>query len=758
MLERFLKRLVTWLLRHRALVLALWLVPLPVLVVSYLGVNRRLKSKVDTNRTAQSTVVSQKRAAGFPKQSEFTTLVTFHDDRLTADDAPFADSVTRVNAAAAGLGCVARSVSWPGMPVRSFFVSKDGHTQVTVVELRARSGEYTQAEQCVRKLRETIADLRSELALPRLEVLVTGTSAFEVDIGAIVQRDSSRAELWVFLVSLILLVWMFRSAAASLLPLITAALAVLSTLGVIYLMTYFTKLSIFVSTVTSMSGLALGLDYALLYVNRVREEMTAGQGSNDAIVKAGHTAGKAILGSGTLVMLGFLGLFIPDLGISRSLAFSGVLIVFFTLLATLTLLPVLLSLWRPVMDWPRWRWFRASHAAVDRFWVRWADFVIRHPLIPLLLALGLVGTFAPHLLDLRVKNSRHEVIPRRVEARRGVERVIEVAGEGQVYPVTCVAEITDGGTWEAPRRQRFLIDRLNEIRAFPSVDVVRGPDLLMNLGVTLFGKRVGFGFGDGFAGRFLSTDRRMVSFDIHARDASDRGLDALVAKLRRELPRRFGVDPAIRVWVGGAPATTYETKRHLVGSLPLMIPVVILAAFLVMSLFFRSVVIPLKAVILNVLSLSTTYGILVLVFQHGYGLSWLGYSGAPPGALSLLTPVVLFCVLFGVSMDYEVFLVSRVKESFLESGGAEAGGEARERIHRAAIHEGLSRTGGIISNAALIMVLTFGAFVSGVLLPMKEIGFALALAVGLDATLVRMMLVPAILRLVGSRTWWFPGR
>ena len=252
MIERLLKALVTWLLRHRALVLAVWLAPVPVLVMGYLGVNRRLKSTVDTNRTAQSTVVSQKRAAGFPEQSEFTTLVTFHDDRLTADDAPFAKSVAQVNAAATALGCVARTVSYPGLPVRELFISKDGHTQVTVVELRARSGEYSRAERCVVKLRETIAGLRSRLTLPRLEILVTGTSAFEVDIGAIVQRDSSRAELWVFLVSLILLVWMFRSAAASLLPLITAALAVLSTLGVIYLMTYFTKLSIFVSTVTVM--------------------------------------------------------------------------------------------------------------------------------------------------------------------------------------------------------------------------------------------------------------------------------------------------------------------------------------------------------------------------------------------------------------------------------------------------------------------------------------------------------------------------
>jgi RND superfamily putative drug exporter len=162
--------------------------------------------------------------------------------------------------------------------------------------------------------------------------------------------------------------------------------------------------------------------------------------------------------------------------------------------------------------------------------------------------------------------------------------------------------------------------------------------------------------------------------------------------------------------------------------------------------------------VLNVLSLASTYGILVLVFQQGYGLGLLGVEGGPQGALSLITPVVLFCVLFGVSMDYEVFLVSRIQESYAAAGGYTASPEQQERLHREAIHQGLSRTGGIITNAALIMVITFAAFVSGVLLPMKEMGFALGLAVALDATLVRMMLVPAILRLVGRRTWWFPGR
>ncbi len=758
MIERFLGKMTAWLLRHRLWVVVFWLLPTPLLVLGYLGVNKRLKSTVDTSAKAQSTTVAKKRAKSFSRQTEFIATITFHDDKLTVDDTPFQTSVAQLNAAFRKHHCTARLTSYDQLPIRDFFVSKDSLTQATILEMKVPRGDYTRAENCIRKYRKVIAKLKPTLPHPRLEVLITGISAFEVDLGAIVQRDSTRAEAVVFIISLILLVWMFRSAAASVLPLITAAVAVTACLSIIYVVAGYIKLSFFASTMATMSGIGLGLDYALLYVNRVKEELGQGGDANDAIVTAGRTAGKAILGSGTLVMLGFSGLFIPQLGLARSLAFSGLIIVFLTLCTTLTLLPVLLSYWQPALDWPRWRWFKASHAAVDRFWERWATFVIRRPWLPLIIAAVVIGTFAPRLFDIQVMNPRHEIIPNHVEARRGVERVIEIAGEGQVYPVTCIAEITDGGTWDDKKRQKFLVERFNEVRAMKSVEVVRGPDLLMSLSIKVMGMRIGAGFGDGFAGRFISDNRRMVSFDVHVKKVTDKNLDALVSRLRTQLPKSFAADPGIKVYVGGQPATTWETKKMLVGSLPTMVPAIIIAAFIVMALFFRSFVVPFKAVVLNVLSLATTYGILVLVFQQGYGLSLLGVQDSPQGALSLITPVVLFCVLFGVSMDYEVFLVSRIKEAYTRAGGFEASAERQEELHREAIHKGLSRTGGIITNAALIMVITFAAFVSGVLLPMKEMGFALALAVALDATLVRMMLVPALLRFVGRRTWWWPGR
>ncbi len=756
MLERSLARLTAWLLRHRLLVLICALVPLPLLIYGYLNVQSVLKSIVGSNEQAQSTIVSRKLAERFSRQVQFMAQVTFYHPKLTADDASFEVSVARVNRAVESLGCVRKVITFPELPKREALISSDAHTQISLIEIGVPVNAFTQAEECVAKIRRHLLPVKPRLPAEGIEVLITGTPAVNLDIGKIVKEDSRRAEIIVVVFAFFLLIWMFRSASASVLPLVTALLAVTSTLTVCYLLGLMWRISIYVSNVSTMTGLALGLDYALLYVTRFKEELDRGHDTSEAMEITARTAGRAILGSGTLVMFGFAGLFLPDLVFPRSVALAGVLSVFFTLFWTLLFLPVLLSYWRPTLAWPRWRWFRASHAAVDRFWERWAKMVLRRPVIPVVLAAVIVGLCAPNIFSMKVYNPRHEIIPTRVEARQGVDRIVSVIGVGQIYPVTVLVELEDGSTWKEKRRQKQILEVLEEIRTWPNVDIVRSADMLMSFSFNVFGKRIGMDFGEGFAAKFLSDDYKIISIDIHAKQVDDERLSRLVVRLRDQMPRMLGGLSGARVYVGGRPAMSWETLTMLVESLPTMIPTIVLCAFILMAMLFRSLVISTKAVLLNVLSMATTYGILVLVFQYGYGISLLGHTGPPPGALSLATPIVMFCVLFGVSMDYEVFLVSRVEEVWKRDGGPGAPPAEQDRIHLAAIQEGLSRTGGIITNAAFLMVLTFVAFLSGSLLPMKEMGFALALAVALDATLVRMMLVPAVLRLAGRRTWWWP--
>jgi len=758
MLESTLARLTAWLVRHRLLVLICAILPLPFLIYGYLNVQSVLKSIVGSNEEAHSTVVSKMLAERFSRQVQFMAQVTFHHDKLTADDAPYEKSVLLVNKTVQSLGCVRKVTTYPELPKREVLISKDSHTQISLIEIGVPVNGYTAAEQCIAEIRKRLEPVIRGIPAPDLEVLITGTPAVNLDIGKIVKEDSRRAEIIVIFFAFFMLIWMFRSASASVLPLFTALLAVTSTLTVCYLFGLVWRISIYVSNVSTMTGLALGLDYALLYVTRFKEELDHGRTTEEALEVTSRTAGKAILGSGTLVMFGFGGLFLPNLVFPRSVALAGVLSVFFTLFWTLLFLPVLLSYWRPTLGWPRWGWFRASHAAVDRFWAYWATLVLRRPVVPIVLAVVIVGACAPHVFSMKVYNPRHEIIPTKVDSRRGVDRIVDVIGVGQIYPITVLIELKDGSTWKDTKRQQKILRVLKEIRTWPNVDIVRSADMLMSFSVEVFGKRVGMDFGEGFAAKFLSDDYKVLSIDVHAKDVDDQKLSALVVLLREKLPQQVGDESGMKVWVGGRPAMSWETLTMLVAALPTMIPMVVVLAFVLMAMLFKSFVVSTKAVVLNILSMSTTFGILVLVFQYGYGISLLGHPGAPPGALSLATPIVMFCVLFGVSMDYEVFLVSRVEEAWKRDGGPDATPAEQSRIHLAAIHEGLSRTGGIITNAAFLMVLTFVAFLSGSLLPMKEMGFALALAVALDATLVRMMLVPAVLRLAGRRTWWWPFR
>ncbi|MDY0000020.1 MAG: MMPL family transporter [Polyangia bacterium] len=748
MLDLLLEHLTRLVLRRRRIVILCWLLPAPLFLYAFLNVNRKLLTVVLTNPSAQSTFVNISTARDFAKQSQFLALMTFHDPKVQFDAPPFETATREVHKALRPLPCIKALTAYEDLPVRDLFVSKAGHTQVTLIEMEVALNDYHAASRCVQTIRRSIRALGADLG--GLEVLVSGPPAIDVDIGRLIRQDSQRAEIIVAFTSLFLLIWMFRSASAALLPLMTAALAVSGSLSVVYLVAHRVELSMYASVVASMTGLGLGLDYALLYVSRFREEREGGREPNEAIIKASLTAGKAILGSGIIVMMGFGGLLIPALRLPQSVGLAGILVVLFTLATTLTLLPVLLSIWHPTMSWPRWRWFKASHRAVDRFWERWSAGVIRRYLILLLVGLVVVGLLGPHLFSLRVRNPRHEAIPMALESRQGMERLVNVIGEEELYRITVLVEIKGEGTWKDERRRAHLLGVLAKIRKWPEVHVVRSADMMTQLFPLL-------GFGYGFAGRFLSRDQRRVSIDIYGKDSSDDSLNRIVERLRRELPQLFASHPEMRAYVGGNQATFYETKEGIIDAIPVMFPTLAICAFVFMAFFFRSLVIPAKALLLNALSLFTTFGILVLVFQHGHGLFLIGATGPPPGALSVATPILLFGVVFGVSMDYEVFLMTRIQEEWRKRSAGARTREELEAAHRESIHEGLSKTGGIITNAALIMVITFAAFISGTVLPMKEMGFALALAVALDATLVRMLLVPALLRIIGHRTWYWPG-
>ncbi|MDX9999812.1 MAG: MMPL family transporter [Polyangia bacterium] len=752
MLESILDRLTRAIVRHRYLVVILWALLVPLFIYGFTNVGRKLLTIVNTTDDAQSTFVFKTKANRFDKQTQFLALVTLHHPGKKYDDSEFDKTARAVHKQLRPIKCVKALTAYEDLPFPQLFMSKDGHSQVSLIEMDVRMNDYFEAGDCVNSLRAGVKASRKDWQLKDMEVLVSGPPAIDVDMGRLLRKDSQRAETIVGIVALFLLVWMFRSASAAFLPLITALLGVSGSLTVVFFLADYMELSLYVAIVSSMTGLGLGLDYALLYVSRFREERDKGAEPYDAISTSAQTAGKAILGSGILVMMGFGGLLIPVLQFTRSIGIGGILVVFFTLCSTLILLPALLAFWHPTMAWPKWRWFLESHRRVDRFWEWWSRSVLKIPLVLAAIGLIVVGLCGPHLFKLKLQNPRHEAVPQTLESRRGIDRFISILGEAQVYRLEIQVEIRGEGTWDDKGRQKLLLGVVDKLRKWPEIDRVDSASMMTELTAGLMG------WGTGIAERFVTRDKKVLHVDIYGKDGSDDAMNLLVGKLRQELPRLFGADKSLRTYVGGQQATFYETMKGINAAIPIMFPTLALCAFIFMSFFFRSVVIPIKALLLNVLSLFSTFGILVLVFQHGHGLWLLGYSGPPPGALAVATPILLFGIVFGVSMDYEVFLMTRIQEAYKRrSAGATTKAELKQ-AHLDAIHEGMSRTGGIITNAALIMVITFAAFISGTVLPMKEMGFALALAVALDATLVRMMLLPSVLKLLGPTTWYWPGR
>ena len=750
MLESALDRLTRWLIRHRYLVVIFWILLIPLFIYGFLGVGKKLLTIVKTTEDAHSTFVFRAKAKRFAKQSQFMGLLTLHHDHKKYDDETYANTAHVVHKRLRPIKCIKAIMAYEDLPMPSLFTSKDGHSQVTVIEMDVGMNDYRAAGRCVDTIRAEVKASKKDWQLADMEVLMSGTPAIDVDVGRLLRKDSQRAELIVGIIALILLVWMFRSASAAFLPLITALIAVSGCLTVVFFVADHMELSLYVAIVSSMAGLGLGLDYALLYVSRFREERERGLEPLDAISRSAQTAGKAILGSGVLVAMGFGGLLIPELQFPRSVGLGGMLVVIFTLCTTLLLLPVLLSFWHPTMAWPKWRWFLESHKKVDRFWAWWGRSVLKISLPLLAVGLLVVGLCGPNLFKLKVKNPRHEAIPRTLESRRGIDRFIGIKGEAHLYRLEIVVEIRGDGTWDDKKRQKLFLSVLAKLKKWPQVDKARSANMMSDLTGGLMG------WGEGLSERYISRDKKLVSIDLYGKDGSDVAMNRLIAKLRRELPKMVAPDKSLHIYVGGKQAFFYETMEGIKAAIPIIFPVLAVCAFLFMSFFFRSVVIPIKALLLNALSLFSTFGILVLVFQHGYGLSLLGYTGGPPGALSVATPILLFGIIFGVSMDYEVFLMTRIQEAYRRLVKGATTKAERKKAHLDAIEEGLSRTGGIISNAALIMVITFAAFISGTVLPMKEMGFALALAVALDATLVRMMLVPAVLKLLGTSTWFWP--
>jgi RND superfamily putative drug exporter len=575
---------------------------------------------------------------------------------------------------------------------------------------------------------DAAADLRKNLGLKdqkgtAVPVHLVGEQALWAGMQDVSKQDLEKAEFSGFPVVLIILLAVFGSLAAALLPFSLGLAAVVLTGGGVFFISQALEMSIFVTNIASMLGIGVAVDYSLFILSRYREELHRGASEDEARAAAMRTSGLAVTVSGVTVIVSLAGLFLINSKTMRSMAIGAILVVAIAVLAAVTLLPVLIKLlgarvYEPGrgVGWVRAQLARLRPARVqdDRppFWDRWTARLMRRPVIFATLATAALLIIAIPALSLKWGTAALAQLPKNNETRVGFEQAAKIAGPGALGPVLVVAD--SGARTVDPA----AVDRYRQaVQKLP--------------GVASVGKAVTS--SDGHAALITVTPTTSPESDASA---------ALVARLRAPTGPSSTL-PGTTVSVGGAAAQNHDFSDLISGSLWKLLLFVLAFSYVVLLIVLRSVLLPLKAVIMNLLSVAAAYGVLVIVFQYGWTDSIIGFDHL--GYVNALTPPLLLAIVFGLSMDYEVFLLSRIRERYHATGD-----------NRLAVSQGLAASAKTISSAAIIMVAVFAIFALTGLPQVKEIGVGLGVAIFLDATLVRLVLVPATMELMGKWNWWLP--
>jgi len=588
-------------------------------------------------------------------------------------------------------------------------------------------------------------DSRIDAAIKLRKALSVGSSVGNGPTRYLVGQDSlwaalhdlqkkqlASAELVGFPITLIILLATFGALAAAVLPLTLAAITVTLTGGVVYFLSQVMSMSTFVTNAASMIGIGVAIDYSLFILARYRQELLSGHGRDAARRTALATSGRAVVFSGVTVLISLTGILLVDSKLLRSMAFGMIVVVALSILAAVTLLPALIDLFGRRMDPPAGRsgWLlerlltstrRRSTRSSGRsgaFWTRWTHLVMRRPILSMTLATAVLIALAIPALKIHLDESAIAQFPQNDEARTGTLLAAQAFGPGRLGPVQELVTFKQGVA-SSPQNAGVLTAHLRSVRALPQV---AGIDPLSIS-------------GDGKA-ILVSLIPRSSPEAVPARQ--------LVRELRGYQSSRSGLSQVAAVNVGGNTALPQDFASLIGGSMWKIALFVVTLSYLVLLLMLRSLILPLKAVLMTMLSVIAAYGVLVAVFQLGWLDGLFGYHS--PGYVEASAPPLLLALVFGLSMDYEVFLLSRVRE-FAQTG----------LDSRSAVARGLITSAGTITSAALIMVSVFAAFGAVGEPTVKQVGVGLAVAIALDATIVRLVLVPATMELLGKWNWWLPS-
>ncbi len=664
--------------------------------------------------------------------------VIFTSQRYTADSPQFVQESQVALAGVSAMPQVSSIISFVDNPRQ---ISIDRHAAYVNVLLKP------DPDSAPKLLPELQRRLRP---VPDLKTSIGGGPVFYEDIQSVSENDLRRAEILAFPFALIALLLVFRSVVAAMLPALVGGGAVVVSLALIFGLGQITPLSIFVLNITTLFGLGLGVDYSLFMVSRFREELARGHSVEEAVAITVATAGRAVTFSGLTVSIGLLGLVFFHINMLHSVGLGGVLVVLMAVFAAISLLPAVLAILGTHVNAFPVRLRRIGRASAQTaireaqhgFWYRLSNFVMRYPVrifLPVLLLLIALGL---PFLGVRFSAPDASILPENVPSRAAYDLLNSRFDAQETTPILLAVQTK--GNVLTPDNIRNLYNYVRRVEADPRVArvdsiVSADPRFTLDQYELLYAhpQLVTDPYLSAFLKNYASGDTAMIQV-ISKYTMLDQHSVELVQTIRNTPP-----GDGMTVLVTGGTAGNIDYVQSLYSDFPIAALIVALTTYIVLLLFFRSLVLPLKAILMNTLSILASYGMLVVIFQDGFLHSLLNFT--PLGFVEASSPILLFCSLFGLSMDYEVFLLSRIQEAFWQTGD-----------NTRAVALGLQRSGGIITSAAVIVIVVSACFATADVVLVKALGLGMALAVTLDATLVRGLLVPATMRLLGNVNWWLP--
>ncbi|HEX5542402.1 MAG TPA: MMPL family transporter [Micromonospora sp.] len=706
-------RIARWSAEHPWRAVAFWLIFVAVAVAtgSVMQVNEMndLDQRIGEFSQAERIVASGR----FEEPAVENILITARNGALdtTAAQSAAADAATRL--------AVLPEVASVGAPIPA----RDGSALLVPIIM---GGERNTAEQRVQSLLDATEAVQVDH--PGLRVEQVGGASLSRALNDVLGEDFERAELLSLPVTLAILIVAFGALIAAGIPVLLALSSVAAAIGLSTLVSHLVPAASVTNSVVLLIGMAVGVDYSLFYLRREREERAKGRSALDAVEIAAETSGRAVVVSGFAVVISMAGLFLVDDPIFSSLAVGSILVVAVTVLGSLTVLPALLAKLGRWVDRPRvpllWRLTAprtdaAGQPVAPRFWPAVLRPALRHPLITFVVSAGLLVLLAVPALGMKLKLVGLEDLPRSVPAMQAYDRMTAA------FPSTgtrhIIAVRASAGQTEAVEAALADLARAAGSRPLFASVAQEGPKIEVS--------------GDGRVAVL-----QLATPHLSGSDEAVRSLGLLRDEL---VPAALDPLPGVEYAVGGDVAANVDYADHIRGKLPLVMGFVLLLTFMAMTLTFRSVMIALISIVLNLLSTGAAYGLLTLVFQNTWAEELLGFTSM--GAIVTWLPLFLFVILFGLSMDYHVFVVSRIREAV-----------RRGVRNRDAVADGITRSAGVVSSAAIVMVGVFSIFAALSTIDMKQIGVGLAVAILLDATLIRAVVLPSLMSLLGDASWWAP--